>query len=104
MQITLSESFHANKEIEEELFVSFEEKPLGMSALAVPSHLKALAQLVSTKDNGDLTMIDAILGCPVILPDMECKDFVRVFSVCYFNETPGILEKSGFIFAIRLTI
>lgn len=44
-----------------------------MSPLGIPAHFRAVAKLESKTEDGNLVGIDALLGCPLLFPDMGGK-------------------------------
>ena len=56
------------------LCIAFDSIPTGLSPAALPAHTKFLCTLESKISNGDLQEVDLIIGCPLLLPEFDCKD------------------------------
>jgi hypothetical protein len=71
--LNLSATFDANLELEEgHRLLIFEEKPFGMSPRVIPAHFRLIRLLVA-KTEQNLSDIELLLGCPLLLPNVPRK-------------------------------
>ena len=73
----------ANQEIDDDLLIRFDSGPLGMHSCCMIAHTRLLCLLESQLNDGDLSGIDVILGCPLLLPQFKCECFT-LFILCVY--------------------